>query len=124
MEPDAFRARYALLTPRQRDVLSLRCQGMTNRDVARVVRAGALDQEPHDPHPGPDGAAGLIAGTNHHHGWLQNISVGIIGAVLGGVPFRLLAGQGPDGDGTVGSVTLAVMGAVVLSVILQLGRRT
>ena len=67
--------------------------------------------------------AGLIAGTNHHHGWLQNISVGIIGAVLGGVPFRLLAGQGPDGDGTVGSVTLAVMGAAALSVILQLVRR-
>jgi uncharacterized membrane protein YeaQ/YmgE (transglycosylase-associated protein family) len=30
--------------------------------------------------------AGLIAGTNRRHGWRENISVGITGAMVGGVP--------------------------------------
>jgi DNA-binding NarL/FixJ family response regulator len=35
MEPGTFRERYATLSARQRDVLSLRCTGASNADVAR-----------------------------------------------------------------------------------------
>ena len=35
MEQDGIWARYAMLTPRQRDVLALRCQGVSNQGVAR-----------------------------------------------------------------------------------------
>ena len=34
MEPETFRARYATLTRRQREVLRLRCQGASNQAVA------------------------------------------------------------------------------------------
>jgi DNA-binding NarL/FixJ family response regulator len=34
MEPAAFRERYATLTARQREILTLRCQGLTNKEMA------------------------------------------------------------------------------------------
>ena len=37
MEPGTVRERYARLTPRQREVLVLRCQGTTNAEVARQL---------------------------------------------------------------------------------------
>jgi DNA-binding NarL/FixJ family response regulator len=37
MEPGTFCERYARLTPRQREVLVLRCRGATNEEVARQL---------------------------------------------------------------------------------------
>jgi DNA-binding CsgD family transcriptional regulator len=37
MEPAAFRERYVRLTPRQREILLLRCRGATNEEVARQL---------------------------------------------------------------------------------------
>src|SRR5829696_1799104 len=38
--------------------------------------------------------ASLIAGTNREQGWLENIIVGIISALLGGFLFSPLTGRG------------------------------
>jgi uncharacterized membrane protein YeaQ/YmgE (transglycosylase-associated protein family) len=67
--------------------------------------------------------ASLIAGTNREQGWLENMIVGIIGALLGGFLFSPLTGRGTYFDWNVGSFIVAVIGAVVSLFILRLVRR-
>lgn len=65
----------------------------------------------------------LIAGTTRPYGRLENISVGIIGAVLGGVLFSPVTGRQTTVDWNVGSVVAAVIGALVPLVILRMMQR-
>ena len=71
--------------------------------------------------------ATMIAGIAQEHGWdnaeLENVVVGIIGALVGGVLFGLLTGRETPFAWNIGSFIAAVIGAVVLLVILHLVRR-
>src|SRR4051812_15040532 len=67
--------------------------------------------------------ASMIAGRNAQQDWLGTIIVGILGAFVGGFLFGLLTGRSTYFDWNIGSVVVAVIGAVVLLVILRLVRR-
>jgi uncharacterized membrane protein YeaQ/YmgE (transglycosylase-associated protein family) len=65
----------------------------------------------------------LIAGTHRPYGRLENIIVGIIGAVLGGLLFSPLTGRQTNLDWNVGSFVAAIIGAFVPLVILRMVQR-
>ena len=62
--------------------------------------------------------ASKIAGTDEQQGWVANIVVGMIGAMLGGFIFDLLGGSGVTGF-NLWSLLVAVIGALVLIAILR-----
>ena len=59
--------------------------------------------------------ASLINGTNREQGWLGNIVLGIVGALVGGFLVSLIR----DGDFSVGfniwSLIVAIVGALIVS---------
>jgi uncharacterized membrane protein YeaQ/YmgE (transglycosylase-associated protein family) len=68
------------------------------------------------------GAAGWLAGVltkGKGFGCLGNVIVGVIGSVLGGWLFSVTNLAAP-GEGLVGSIVTALIGAVVLIIILRL----
>jgi uncharacterized membrane protein YeaQ/YmgE (transglycosylase-associated protein family) len=69
--------------------------------------------------------ASMIMGTNDRQGKLLNIVVGIVGAFLGGLLLAPLFDTGTinDGDFSVGSLIVSLLGAVVLLFIVGLFRR-
>jgi len=67
--------------------------------------------------------AGRIAGDNADQGWLGNIVVGIVGAVIGGFLYSLVTGDGFAFGWSIGSFLVAVVGALVLLAGLRLFRR-
>jgi uncharacterized membrane protein YeaQ/YmgE (transglycosylase-associated protein family) len=67
--------------------------------------------------------ASMIAGTNREQGWLENIIVGIVGALVGGFLYQLVTGQSFNAEFNIGSFVVAVIGALVLLFILRLIRR-
>jgi uncharacterized membrane protein YeaQ/YmgE (transglycosylase-associated protein family) len=56
--------------------------------------------------------ASIIARTNERQGWLANIVVGMVGALVGGLLFNLLGGAGITGF-NLWSLFVAVIGAVI-----------
>lgn len=70
--------------------------------------------------------ASLIAGTNDQQGWIGNIVMGIVGALIGGFLWGLLTGDGVDFGLNIGSVIVAIVGALILSFIMGklTGRRS
>lgn len=66
--------------------------------------------------------ASKIAGTDAEQGWLANIVVGIIGALIGGFVFDLLGGSGVTGF-NLWSLLVAVLGALILLSILKAFRK-
>jgi uncharacterized membrane protein YeaQ/YmgE (transglycosylase-associated protein family) len=69
--------------------------------------------------------ASMIIGTNDQQGKLLNVIVGIVGAFLGGLLLAPLFGTGTinQGDFSVGSLIVSLLGAVVLLAIVGLFRR-
>ena len=68
------------------------------------------------------GVAGWIAGIitkGKGYGCLGNVIVGVIGSVVGGWLFNTLNVTAP-GEGLVGSIITAVIGAVGLIIVLRL----
>ena len=61
--------------------------------------------------------ASLINKTNREQGWIGNIVLGIVGGLIGGFVWNLIAGD--DGDSilefSIGSLILAVIGALIVS---------
>lgn len=63
--------------------------------------------------------ASMIMGRNQAQGWIGNIVVGIVGAIIGGFIYRLIAGDGFKFGWSIGSFIIAIIGAVVLLFILN-----
>lgn len=61
--------------------------------------------------------ASLINKTNREQGWIGNIVLGIVGALVGGFLWNLIAGNSGNGiiDFSIGSLILAVIGALIVS---------
>jgi uncharacterized membrane protein YeaQ/YmgE (transglycosylase-associated protein family) len=73
--------------------------------------------------------ASIIAGRSQQQGCLMNVIVGVIGAALGGVVYNLITGQGLSFDfgsfdiTSLGGFLVALVGAVILLVIVNLFQR-
>jgi uncharacterized membrane protein YeaQ/YmgE (transglycosylase-associated protein family) len=69
--------------------------------------------------------ASMIMGTNDKQGLLLNIIVGIVGAFLGGLVLAPLFNTGTinQGDFSIGSLLVSLVGAVVLLAIVNFFRR-
>jgi uncharacterized membrane protein YeaQ/YmgE (transglycosylase-associated protein family) len=68
-------------------------------------------------------AAGWLAGLllkRRGSGWVENLIIGVIGALIGGFLFRL---AGVDIGGLVGQLISATVGAVILLFLLRYIRR-
>jgi uncharacterized membrane protein YeaQ/YmgE (transglycosylase-associated protein family) len=71
--------------------------------------------------------ASMIMGNNSSQGWLGNIIVGILGAVVGGWLVGLFAPSLAPANGfNIGSVLVAILGAVVVLFVYNMitGRKT
>ena len=58
--------------------------------------------------------ASLITKTNREQGWLGNIVLGIVGALVGGFIWNLISDDDAI-DFSIGSLILAVLGALIVS---------
>jgi uncharacterized membrane protein YeaQ/YmgE (transglycosylase-associated protein family) len=70
--------------------------------------------------------ASMIMRTNAEQGWVMNVVVGIVGAFLGGLIFRLLPGSSAninDGNFSIWSLLVSLLGAVILLAIVNFFRR-
>ncbi len=63
--------------------------------------------------------ASMIAGTNAQQGWLMNIIVGILGAVVGGFLYSFLTGEEFGGGFNLATLAVATIGAVILLLIYR-----
>ena len=63
--------------------------------------------------------ASIIMKTNAEQGALANIVIGIIGAFLGGFIMRLITGSDMMSGFNIGSLLVAILGAIVLIAIMK-----
>lgn len=59
--------------------------------------------------------ASLLTGNNEKQGWVMNIAMGIIGAIVGGFLWGLIADGEFDAGFNIGSLIVAVVGAVLVT---------
>jgi uncharacterized membrane protein YeaQ/YmgE (transglycosylase-associated protein family) len=69
--------------------------------------------------------ASLINKTNRDQGWIGNIILGIVGALVGGFLWNLIADSDNVIDFSIGSLIIAVIGALIVSYLFTMvtGRR-
>ncbi len=69
--------------------------------------------------------ASMIAGTNAQQGWVMNVVVGIVGALIGGFLVNLLMPGANVGGFNLISLIVAIVGAVILLSVYKMvaGRR-
>lgn len=67
--------------------------------------------------------ASMILGRNRQMNWLENIVVGIVGALVGGFLYGLLADTNWDSEFDLGTLLVAIVGAVVILGIWSAIRR-
>lgn len=69
--------------------------------------------------------ASLINKTNQQQGWIGNIVLGIVGALVGGFLWNLIFDRDNIIDFSIGSLIIAVIGALIVSYLYTLvtGRR-
>lgn len=69
--------------------------------------------------------ASMIMGTNARMGAVENVIVGIVGALVGGFIMRAVAGPGADPEGiNIANLLVAILGAVVILLLWRAVRRT
>jgi len=64
--------------------------------------------------------ASLINKTNREQGWIGNIVLGVIGAIVGGFLWNLITNSDGSADFTLGSLIIAVVGALIVSYLFTL----
>jgi len=69
--------------------------------------------------------ASLINKSNSSQGWIGNIVLGIVGALVGGFLWNLITGSDSSIDFSIGSLIIAVVGALIVSYLYSMitGRR-
>lgn len=69
--------------------------------------------------------ASLINKTNREQGWIGNIILGIVGALVGGFLWNLITDSDNVIDFSIGSLIIAIIGALIVSWIWSMvtGRR-
>jgi uncharacterized membrane protein YeaQ/YmgE (transglycosylase-associated protein family) len=67
--------------------------------------------------------ASMIMGTNRRQGCLLDIVVGVVGAFIGGFVVEVLTGRNFNARFNLSSFIVAVIGAVILLLVLNLLRR-
>jgi uncharacterized membrane protein YeaQ/YmgE (transglycosylase-associated protein family) len=68
--------------------------------------------------------ASIIMRTNAEQGALGNIIVGILGALLGGFLLQALTGNDGVTGFNLGSLIVAILGAIILLAVMRSFRRT
>ena len=67
--------------------------------------------------------ASKVMGRDQNMNWLENIVVGIIGAFVGGFLYGLLADTDWDSEFDIGTLLVAIVGAIVVLAIWNAIRR-
>jgi len=67
--------------------------------------------------------ASMIMGRNQQMNWLENIVVGIVGALVGGFLYGLLADTDWNSEFDIGTRLVAIVGAVIVLGIWNAVRR-
>jgi uncharacterized membrane protein YeaQ/YmgE (transglycosylase-associated protein family) len=68
--------------------------------------------------------ASIITGRNEQMGWLENIVIGIIGALVGGFLYGVLTDADYTAGFNIGTLIVATIGATLLLFIYKAVRRT